>query len=119
MSARPCPFCHSKRQSHSYRTGERSGFYVLCLDCGAEGPKKPTRGEAVSAWKNSLCRKENTQLPVIKVCRVCGCAFSEAIDVYLTNGERKFMVLCPSCNNFGGMADTKGGAIKLWNGGKQ
>lgn len=55
MSPLKCPFCESKALSVGYSfslAGKKR--YVSCI-CGAQGPKKRTKGEAIDAW-NSRCR---------------------------------------------------------------
>lgn len=43
-----CPFCRSINQDTS-SNGMESHF-VVCQDCGAEGPAKDTEQEAITAW---------------------------------------------------------------------
>jgi len=42
---RPCPFCGS-----NFVNMNRVGWWVVCENCGAEGPAKETREEALATW---------------------------------------------------------------------
>jgi len=42
---KPCPFCGS-----DFVEINRGGWWGECGNCGAEGPAKETREEALAAW---------------------------------------------------------------------
>jgi len=43
----PCPFCKGEGVlKHS----EYARWFVICLGCGARGPKKPTGEQAAEVW---------------------------------------------------------------------
>lgn len=47
----PCPFCRSRQITiEHYSTGREQIFYANCTNCGADGPAKNSRTDAVSAW---------------------------------------------------------------------
>lgn len=54
MEARRCVFCGSDR----LRLNGYKKFAVKCEVCGAQGPVKMFREEAVVAWNNATVRKE-------------------------------------------------------------
>ncbi|ESY89056.1 hypothetical protein X739_00760 [Mesorhizobium sp. LNHC220B00] len=47
----PCPFCRT-RDTSAERWRDHTGEHhrVVCHNCGATGPEKDTRGEAVDGW---------------------------------------------------------------------
>ena len=44
----PCPFCKSEL---TYSTDRDRLFFVRCLSCHAEGPKRPLETDAKKDWK--------------------------------------------------------------------
>ena len=44
----PCPFCKSDQTEIDVSYGDDG--WVLCTNCGATGPVKPTEAEAIAAW---------------------------------------------------------------------
>lgn len=49
-----CPFCGSINQEGSSNGIENC--FVVCADCGAEGPVKETMQEAMDAWFTRFVR---------------------------------------------------------------
>jgi hypothetical protein len=48
---KPCPFSHPVKLGPKVDdTGH--GAVVVCQDCGAHGPERPTYAEAVRAWNH-------------------------------------------------------------------
>ncbi len=48
-----CPFCASK-EAHQIRVDEAGHHWVQCVNCGAMGPWKMSRTQAVHAWFKRL-----------------------------------------------------------------
>ncbi len=55
-----CPFCGSINQDAS-SNGMESHF-VVCQDCGAEGPAKDTEQEAITAWFTRATLPSNVEV---------------------------------------------------------
>jgi hypothetical protein len=58
QSTVPCPFCHgAELHTHASRTGlpaddpHGSWFIVICMGCGATGPRAWKAQEAVDLWE--------------------------------------------------------------------
>ena len=48
-----CPFCGSPSAPPDL-DGEDGSWAVYCLDCGAKGPTRETKDDAVSAWNQRV-----------------------------------------------------------------
>lgn len=56
-----CPFCTSTElvlTTDRQSIVERIMHWVRCLACGAQGPWKTTRSDAIEAWNNNFVRKQ-------------------------------------------------------------
>ena len=49
---KPCPFCqsHHAPRLYAWHEGSECRYTVLCLNCGAQGPKKEIGPLAIAAW---------------------------------------------------------------------
>jgi hypothetical protein len=54
MKIKVCPFCNSSAQT----VREHRTWVILCDGCNAEGPRVPTRKEAITKW-NCAIRTED------------------------------------------------------------
>ena len=45
----PCPFCGSQRTPPDL-DGETGSWFIVCPDCGANGPSLTSKDDAVTAW---------------------------------------------------------------------
>jgi len=67
----PCPFCgcgpsddEHAPQVQLYRGISAPEVYVWCEACGAEGPTRPTRAEALTAWNARTVQAELVEADV-------------------------------------------------------
>jgi Lar family restriction alleviation protein len=49
----PCPFCGSLSTPPDL-DGEGDSWYVVCPDCGATGPERPAKSDAVAVWNRRV-----------------------------------------------------------------
>jgi hypothetical protein len=54
----PCPWCHEPVRL----CGADAGLYTICCVCGAQGPDKVYRPDAIEAWNRVAMRFRKTKV---------------------------------------------------------
>jgi Lar family restriction alleviation protein len=101
----PCPFCEDTK---SFVSGsDWNGWYVVCAECGADGPTETTKAGAIDAWNTRAewtchdlggCDEAGMQ---VFHCSECGCVLSlfdvSGTNTLCTNHIYDYPRYCPNC----------------------